>query len=155
MYVRLYVCPSLHIKKFQDWKDSKAILGAFTESATPQLWHSICLSVHLSLDISHTFSTKFNARSDAVRTHQCFVGLVQSASHWLNQSVRHDSNMVIRPKSRASADEQTKTFKKTFALATKSLKNNFVANQWTDRRTNGRTDRQTDKKVAYRGVWMT
>ena len=47
------------------------------------------------------------------------------------------SNKVIRPKSRASAlseksgrqtDEQTKTFKKTFELATKSLKNNFVTN---------------------------
>ena len=47
-------------------------------------------------------------------------------------------NKVIRPKSRASAlaeksgkqtDEQTKTFKKTFALATKSLKNIFVTNQ--------------------------
>ena len=58
-------------------------------------------------------------------------------------------NKVIRPKSRASAlseksgrqtDEQTKTFKKTFELATKSLKNNFVTNQWTDRR----IDRQMD-----------
>ena len=52
-----------------------------------------------------------------------------------------NNNKVIRPKSRASAfseksgrqtDEQTKTFKKTFELATKSLKNNFVTYQWTD-----------------------
>ena len=53
----------------------------------------------------------------------------------------------IRTKSRASAlseksgrqtDEQTKKFEKTFKLATKSLKNNFVTNRWTDRqRTDG------------------
>ena len=49
-------------------------------------------------------------------------------------------NKVIRPKSHASAlaeksgkqtDEQTKTFK-IFELATKSLQNIFVTNQWTD-----------------------
>ena len=70
-------------------------------------------------------------------------------------------NKVIRPKSRASAfseksgkqtDEQTKTFKKNFELATKSLKNIFVTNQWTDRQMDRRTDRQTNKKVAHRGV---
>ena len=70
-------------------------------------------------------------------------------------------NKVIRPKSRASAlseksgrqtDEQTKTFKKTLELATKSLKNNCMTNQWIDRQRDGHTDRQTDKKVAYRGV---
>ena len=63
-------------------------------------------------------------------------------------------NKVIRPKSRASAlseksgkqtDEQTKTFKKTFELATKSLKNIFVTNQWTDRRMDRQTDRQMDR----------
>ena len=52
-------------------------------------------------------------------------------------------NKVIRPKTRASAlseksgrqtDELTKNFKKTFELATKCLKNNFVTNQWIDGR---------------------
>ena len=75
--------------------------------------------------------------------------------------------MVIRPKSRASAlseksgrqrDEQTITFRKTFKLATESLKNNSVTNQWTDRWMDGQTDGRTDKqradrpKVVYRGV---
>ena len=59
-------------------------------------------------------------------------------------------NKVIRPKSRASAisensgkqtDEQTKTFKKTFELAIKSLRYIFVKNQWTE--TDGWADRQT------------
>ena len=53
------------------------------------------------------------------------------------QAGRVSNNKVIRPKSRASAlskksgrqtDEQTKTFKKTFELAKKNLKNNFVTN---------------------------
>ena len=74
-------------------------------------------------------------------------------------------NKVIRPKSRASAlsensgrqtDEQTKPFEKTFKLVTKNLKNNSVTNQWTDRLMDRQTERrQTDQKVAYRGVQMT
>ena len=73
---------------------------------------------------------------------------------------KRTENKVIRPKSRASAlseksgrqtDEQTITAKKTFKLATESLKNNFVTNQWTDRWMDGQTDgrtnrRQTDQK---------
>ena len=76
------------------------------------------------------------------------------------EKVPERKNKVIRPKSRASAlseksgrqtDEQTITAKKTFKLATESLKNNFVTNQWTDRwmdgQTDGRTNRgQTDQK---------
>ena len=59
-------------------------------------------------------------------------------------------NKVIRPKSRASAlseksgkqtDEQTITFKKTFELATKCLKDIFVT-KWSDRQTDGWTDGQ-------------
>ena len=67
-------------------------------------------------------------------------------------------NKVIRPKSRASAlskksgrqtDEQTKTFKKTFELATKSLKTtswqtNEEMDGWTDGQMDGWTDGQTD-----------
>ena len=54
-----------------------------------------------------------------------------------HKTVFYIENKVIRPKSRASAhseksgrqtDEQTKPFKTTFKLATKSLKNNFVTN---------------------------
>ena len=69
-----------------------------------------------------------------------------------------EENKVIRPKSRASAlseksgrqtDEQTKKFEKTFKLATKSLKNNSVTNQWTDRR----MDRQTEDRRTKK--WLT
>ena len=83
----------------------------------------------------------------------------------VNQRYHLDKNKVIRPKSRALAlaeksgrqtDEQTKTFKKTFELATKSLKNIFVTNKWTDRQmdrwTDGRMDGQTDKKIFFRSV---
>ena len=53
-------------------------------------------------------------------------------------------------------------FKKTFELAKKNLKNNFVTNQWTngwtDQQMDGWMDRQmegqTVQKVAYRGVGM-
>ena len=47
--------------------------------------------------------------------------------------------------------EQTKIFKKTFGLATKSLENNFVTNQWTDRWMDGQmhgcTNKQTDRRM--------
>ena len=71
-------------------------------------------------------------------------------------------NKVIRPKSRASAlsGRQTWSFKKTFELATKSLRNNFETNQWTDRQMDRRMDwwmdgGQINQKVAYRSVRMT
>ena len=44
--------------------------------------------------------------------------------------------------------EQTKIFKKTFVLATKSLENNFVTNQWTDRQMDGQMDRCTNGRTA-------
>ena len=37
---------------------------------------AVCLSVHLSPHVSHTFSAEFPPSSDSVRTHRCPIGIV-------------------------------------------------------------------------------
>ena len=59
---------------------------------------------------------------------------------------------MLSEKSGRQTDELNETFKKTFELAKKRLKNIFVTNQWTDRWMDRQMDGGlTDQKVADRG----
>ena len=80
------------------------------------------------------------------KSHHVYLFFNHALRLRLSRKKKEKKNKVIKPKSRASAlskksvrqtDEQTKTFKKAFELATKSLKNNFVTNQWTEQQMDG------------------